>query len=80
MPRPRTGETPIRHVRVPDALWDQIAVIARGQQRTITAVVLDALEKYVAEEDAEQAGPPGRSGGRNHNGTTRRGTGRNEAG
>ena len=47
VPRPRTGETPIRHVRVADKLWDQIADIAREQGRSVTAVVLDALRRYV---------------------------------
>jgi hypothetical protein len=48
VPRPRTGETPIRHVRVADKLWDQIAEIAREQGRSVSAVVLDALARYVA--------------------------------
>lgn len=47
VPRPRTGETPIRHVRVPDKVWDQIGLIARDQGRTVTAVVLDALGRYI---------------------------------
>lgn len=47
MPRPRTGETPIRHVRVPDALWERVGEIARAQGRTISAVVLEALERHV---------------------------------
>jgi predicted transcriptional regulator len=47
MPRPKTGETPIRHVRVPDVLWEQVGEIAREQGRTVTAVVLEALEKHV---------------------------------
>ncbi len=47
MPRPRTGETPIRHVRVPDVLWEQVGEIARIQDRTISAVVLEALERFV---------------------------------
>lgn len=48
MPRPRTGETPIRHVRVDDGLWTQIGGIAAEQQRTVSAVVIDALKRYVA--------------------------------
>jgi predicted transcriptional regulator len=48
MGRPRTGETPIRHVRVGDSLWSQIAEIAREQGRSVTAVVIDALKRYVA--------------------------------
>lgn len=48
VPRPRTGETPIRHVRVADSLWSQVAAIAKEQGRTMSAVVLDALKRYVA--------------------------------
>jgi hypothetical protein len=46
--RPKTGETPIRHVRVDDSLWGQIGEIAREQERSVSAVVLDALKRYVA--------------------------------
>lgn len=47
MPRPKTGETPIRHVRVGDGLWGQIGEIAREQNRSVTAVVIDALKRHV---------------------------------
>lgn len=47
MPRPKTGETPIRHVRVEDTLWGQVSEIAREQGRSVTAVVIDALKRYV---------------------------------
>jgi hypothetical protein len=48
VPRPRTGETPIRHVRVPDKIWSEIARIAAKEGRTVTAVVMDALTRYLA--------------------------------
>lgn len=48
VPRPKTGETPIRHVRVDDTLWGQLGDIAREQGRTVSAVVLDALRRHVA--------------------------------
>jgi hypothetical protein len=48
LPRPKTGETPIRHVRVGDPLWSQIVAIAKEQGHTVTAVVLDALTRYVS--------------------------------
>lgn len=54
MPRPKTGETPIRHVRVDDGLWGQIAEIAREQGRSVTAVVIDALKRYVASHRRQQ--------------------------
>jgi creatinine amidohydrolase/Fe(II)-dependent formamide hydrolase-like protein len=47
VPRPRTGETPIRHVRVEDGLWGDVTAIAKEQGRSITAVVIDALRRYV---------------------------------
>jgi hypothetical protein len=45
--RPRTGETPGRHIRIDEALWTQVGEIAREQGRTTTAVVIDALKRYV---------------------------------
>jgi predicted transcriptional regulator len=54
VPRPKTGETPIRHVRVDDNLWSQIGEIAAGQGRTVTAVVVDALKRYVAWHKRQQ--------------------------
>lgn len=48
VPRPRTGETPIRHVRVGEDLWSQVGEIAREQGKSMTAVVVDALKRHVA--------------------------------
>ena len=45
--RPRTGETPGRHIRIDNALWGQIGEIAAEQDRSVTAVVIDALKRYV---------------------------------
>lgn len=53
MGRPRTGETPIRHVRVSDRLWGKVGDVAQRQERTKSEVVVDAIEKYV---DAELEG------------------------
>lgn len=47
VPRPKTGETPIRHARIDDDLWGQVGEIAREQGRSVTAVVIDALKRYV---------------------------------
>jgi hypothetical protein len=61
--RPKTGETPGRHIRIDDALWTQIGEIAREQGRSVTAVVLDALKRYVAwwarQNRANRNGAPG---------------------
>lgn len=48
VPRPRTGETPIRHVRVSDDLWGQIERIAEEEERTKTDIVVEALTRYLA--------------------------------
>ena len=48
VPRPKTGETPIRHVRVADEIWGEIGRIAKEQGRSVTAVVIDALKRYLA--------------------------------
>lgn len=47
VPRPRTGETPIRHVRVSGRIWDEIGRIASEQGRSVSAVVIDALKRYI---------------------------------
>lgn len=59
VPRPRTGVTPIRHVRVEDTLWGQISEIAREQGRSATAVVIDALKRYVTWYRRQQASSRG---------------------
>jgi len=46
--RPKTGETPIRHVRVGEPLWSQVVAMAAEQGKSVTAVVLDALTRHVA--------------------------------
>jgi hypothetical protein len=46
--RPRTGETPIRHVRVSEELWGEIERIAEEESRTKTDVVVEALSRHVA--------------------------------
>lgn len=57
MARPRTGETPIRHVRVSDELWGRVGDVARRRNRTLSAVVVDALEQYVDRERHEGKQP-----------------------
>jgi hypothetical protein len=57
--RPKTGETPIRHVRVSGRIWDQIGVIAREEGRTVSAVVIDALTRHIAWHKRQAgSGPP----------------------
>lgn len=48
VPRPKTGETPIRRVRLGDEIWDQVEWLAELDQTTATAVVKAALAEYIA--------------------------------
>lgn len=41
--------TPLRNVRVGDALWSAASRRARANGTTLTAIVVDALRRYVAE-------------------------------
>lgn len=54
VPRPRTGETPIRHVRVSDDLWGEIERIAAEESRTKTDVVVEALTRHVARANRQR--------------------------
>ena len=49
MPRPKTGETPKRNIRVPDETWDPARERATAEGRTIAAVVNSYLARYAAE-------------------------------
>lgn len=53
MARPKTGETPKRNIRVPDAIWNPAKQRADGEGRTIAAAVNAYLARYAA------APPPG---------------------
>lgn len=48
MARPATGITPKRHVRVPDGLWNAAKEKAATEDRTLTDVILTALQRYVS--------------------------------
>ena len=43
----RAGTIPVRHVRVPDALWTPAAAKARDQGETISTVVRQLLRDYL---------------------------------
>lgn len=61
MARPKTGETPIRNVRVPDGVWNAVKAKAKAEGRTITDVVVTALHRYAstpAKTDNENTGQP----------------------
>jgi len=48
MPRPKTGETPVRNVRLGDEIWEQVEWIAGEDGTSNTAVVKEALQEYIA--------------------------------
>jgi hypothetical protein len=47
---PNAHKTPTRTVRVSDELWTAVQAKAADAGVTVTSVILDALEKFVAEE------------------------------
>lgn len=47
MARPATGKTPIRGIRVPDGVWQAAKDKAATEGKTITDVILAALQRYV---------------------------------
>jgi predicted transcriptional regulator len=48
---PNAPKTPTRTIRVPDALWKAVQDKAASEARTVTSVIIQALERYVAEVD-----------------------------
>lgn len=59
MPRPKTGETPKRNIRVPDSTWDAAHARAAQEDRTLSAVVNSYLARYGADlpDDAPSGNP-----------------------
>lgn len=43
--------TPLRNVRVADDLWRRALAVARKRGETLTAVICEALRRYVAEHE-----------------------------
>ncbi|WP_158566811.1 hypothetical protein [Actinomadura craniellae] len=48
--RPATGETKIRGVRVPDAVWEEAKRKAAEEGKTVSDVVNELLRKYNAKK------------------------------
>lgn len=63
VPRPRTGETPIRHARVSDEIWSEVERIADEEGRTKTDVVVEALTRHLAWKKRQQRQTERRSDG-----------------
>lgn len=55
VPRPATGETPVRNIRVPKNLWEAAKAKARAEGRTITDVLLAYLRRYVSTPPKKRA-------------------------
>jgi hypothetical protein len=54
MPRPATGTTPVRNIRVADNLWHAAQDKARREGRTLTEVITAYLRRYAATPDRKQ--------------------------
>ena len=48
VPRPATGQTPSRNVRVADKLWQDAQDKAKQEGRTMTDVIVAYLRRYVS--------------------------------
>lgn len=59
MARPRTGETPIKNVRVPQELWNAAKEEAAEEGRTLTDVINAELHRYVTRRRRERGAAEG---------------------
>ena len=48
VPRPKTGESPIRRFRAPDPFWDAVKTKAAAEGRTPSAVIIALLTDWLA--------------------------------
>lgn len=56
--RPATGQTPVRTMRV-GTIWDEAKAIADARGEKMTAVVEDALRRYVRRNQPPPTGTDG---------------------
>lgn len=49
MPRPATGVTPVRNVRLRDEVWNEAKAIAAERNETMTSIIEEALLRYIAD-------------------------------
>lgn len=54
MPRPKTGETPIRHVRIDKETWDRVEQAAEEDGTTSTGVVKRAITEHLNKRDRQK--------------------------
>lgn len=50
VPRPATGKTPVRNLRVPDEVWKPALDKAHEQGKTLTEVIIVFLREYIADD------------------------------
>lgn len=55
MPRPKTGVTPVRHIRLGDEIWEQVERAAEEDETTATAIVKTALAEYMAKRAKQRS-------------------------
>lgn len=48
VPRPATGKTPARNIRVDGDLWKKALAKAHAENRTLTEVIVTYLRRYVS--------------------------------
>jgi hypothetical protein len=48
MPRPATGKTPVRNLRVPEHIWRPALDKAKVEGRTLTEVITTYLRRYIS--------------------------------
>jgi len=56
VPRPPTGKTPVRNLRVPDDIWRAAQEKAAAEGRTLTDVLVVYLRRYVSTPPRKRAG------------------------
>jgi predicted transcriptional regulator len=47
MARPRTGETPVRHIRIDDERWGKVKKAAEEDNTTSTEIVKRAIDEHL---------------------------------
>lgn len=55
VPRPATGQTPSRNLRVPDGIWSAAKAKAKAEGRTLTEVIVAYLRRYVSTPPRKKA-------------------------
>jgi predicted transcriptional regulator len=48
---PNAPKTPTRTIRVSDDLWTTVQAKAAEEKVTVTSIIIDALQKYIAPKD-----------------------------